>query len=187
MRPFIFLLAGIFTHLQVQAQIHIEGVTTELGKVALPYVNIGIRHKNIGTVSSATGAFSINIPRQNAGDTLTFSMVGYEEINIRIADINTRQKEFVLKPANVRLSEFTVSAKRLVEKKYGLYKYHPILHFLDASVDQSDIFEIGQLINLGHSSAKITSVNLHINEPRKDSGTFRINFYKYNGSRPGIG
>ena len=34
------------------------------------------------------------------------------------------------------------------------------------------------------SSSNITSVNLHINQSRKDSGTFRINFYKYAGNRP---
>ena len=131
MKQLIFLFVGIFLCLSLYAQRHIEGVTMEEpGKVALPYVNIGIRHKNVGTVSSVTGAFSIDIPRQNADDTLTFSMVGYEEISILIADINAAQKEFVLKPANVRLSEFTVSAKRPTEKKYGLHKYRPILLFL---------------------------------------------------------
>jgi predicted alpha/beta superfamily hydrolase len=48
--------------------------------------------------------------------------------------------------------------------------------FLNANHDS---FEIAQLIRLGDAPARITSVNLHVNAPRADSASFRINFYRY--------
>lgn len=152
-------------------------------KEALPFVNIGIRHKNIGTVSSESGKFSINIPEQNLKDTITFSSVGYRELSIAIEQI-TKSTNFALSPLPVKLNEVTIATKKLKKQKHGLHKYRPILHFLDGSTNQDDIFEIAQIIKLDKKRSKITSINLHINAPRKDSGTFRINFYSYEGNRP---
>ena len=59
------------------------------------------------------------------------------------------------------------------------------MHFVDASIQQNDIFEIAQVIRLPRSFSKITSVNLYINERRKDSATFRINFYQFINGKPG--
>ena len=152
----------------------------------LPYVNIGIRNKNVGTISSIDGKFSITIPEKNKDDTLVFSMVGFEELKLPVPEAAKRDSSFVLQPRVSKMNEVKISSKKLVEKKYGLVKYKPILHFLDGSIKQDDIFEIAQLIKLGPSPSRIKTVSLHINEDRKDSGTFRINFYQYDGLRPAI-
>jgi predicted alpha/beta superfamily hydrolase len=152
---------------------------------SLPFVNIGIKKKNIGTTSLNDGSFSIIIPTQNENDTLTFSMVGYNGLNIPIKKIlSDNQKSFQLKSRITELNTVQVSAKKLVEKKFGIKKEGALIHFLDGSTNQNDIFEIAQLIKLDSTPTKITSVNLHINDTRKDSGIFRINFYDYEGNRP---
>jgi predicted alpha/beta superfamily hydrolase len=87
-------------------------------------------------------------------------------------------------PKSQNLNEVEVTAPRLVEKKFGIAKYNPVMHFVDASMEQTNLFEIAQVIRLPKSSSKITSVNLFINESRKDSGTFRINFYKLENELP---
>ncbi len=168
------------------AQITLTGVVIDSANhTVLPFVNIGIRQKNIGTSSLTDGTFSIKIPTKNENDTLTFSMVGYSELNLVIKNIvTTNQKTFQLKIKTTELKSVLVTDSKLVEQKFGIKSTGTLLHFTDGSTNQNDIFEIAQLIKLDTTIAKITSVNLHINDSRNDSGTFRINFYNYDGNRP---
>lgn len=168
------------------AQTTLTGVVVDSdNQTVLPFVNIGIRQKNIGTSSLIDGTFAIKIPTQNEKDTLTFSMVGYSELNLPIKNIDaTRQKTFLLKIKTTELNSVVVTARRLSEQIFGIKNNGAMLHFTDGSTNQNDIFEIAQLIKLDTALSKITSVNLHINESRNDSGTFRINFYGYDGNRP---
>ncbi|HUM47842.1 MAG TPA: alpha/beta hydrolase-fold protein [Chitinophagales bacterium] len=154
-------------------------------KTALRFVNIGIRNKNIGCSSLDNGTFTLRIPIQNENDTITFSLVGYSDLHLLIADIlSVKQKTFLLEIKPAELAPVTVVSQQLVEKKVGIVKYNPAIHFTDGSTNQNDIFEIAQLIRLDSGLSKITSVSLYINEPRNDSGTFRINFYDYRDNRP---
>ncbi|HRP57084.1 carboxypeptidase-like regulatory domain-containing protein [Agriterribacter sp.] len=76
--PKLLLVLFFFSlHATTFTQTVIRGVVYDAEtKAPLSYVNIGIKNKNIGTVSRANGTFSIEIPAQNEVDTLTFSMVG---------------------------------------------------------------------------------------------------------------
>ncbi len=168
------------------AQTTLSGVVVDSdSQTALPFVNIGIKQKNIGTNSLTDGTFSINIPTLNENDTLTFSMVGYLELNLPIKNIvATSQKTFQLKIKTTALKSVVVTANKLVEQKFGIKKNGGVIHITDGSTNQNDIFEIAQLIKLDTTLSKITSVNLLISQPRNDSGTFRINFYDYDRCRP---
>jgi len=44
----------------------------------IPYANIGIVNKNIGTVSNANGEFKIELNIKEDNDTLFISCIGYE-------------------------------------------------------------------------------------------------------------
>lgn len=182
---FIFIL---FLGISVSsiAQISLTGIVVDSSSnTALPFVNIGIKQKNIGTSTMADGTFLIKIPAHNENDTLTFSIVGYSELNIPIKKIvSSNQRTFQLGIKIKALNQVVVSARKLEEQKFGIKKTAAVLHFTDGSTNQNDIFEIAQLIKLDSAISKITSVNLHINESRNDSGTFRINFYSYDGKRP---
>lgn len=168
------------------AQITLTGVVVDSdNQTVLPFVNIGIKQKNIGTSSLIDGTFSIKISTQNENDTLTLSMVGYSELNLPIKIIvTTNQKTYQLKAKTTTLKSVVVTANKLVEQKFGIKNNGAIIHFTDGSTNQNDIFEIAQLIKFDTTLSKITSVNLHINESRNDSGTFRINFYRYERNRP---
>lgn len=163
-------------------QIKLQGkITDSKSKGALPYVNIGIKAKNIGTISGDDGSFSINIPQNHITDTLTFSLIGFSEFTIPVSQLDSKNEisiQLIEKP--MVLNEVLIQGRKLVEKKYGIKKIGAILHFTDGIFKKDDSFEIGQVINLGDKSAKINSLNLHINSFRRDSASFRINFYKYN-------
>jgi hypothetical protein len=151
---------------------------------ALPYVNIGIRLKNKGTTSGIDGTFSITVEPKFKNDSLVFSMIGYEELKLPLL-FPDAFAVYKLKEKAYHLSTVTISARKPVIKKFGIHKYNPHLHFIDASTNQQDIFEIAQLIKPGKTPVKITSLNLHLNESRADSGVFRINFYQWNKEAPG--
>jgi len=170
----------------VQSQIIIRGSLRDAkSNYPLAYVNIGIKTKNIGTTSLENGTFSIKIPNENRRDTLSFSMVGYEQLNLPINELgNNRIVDVKLKEKSVELKEFKFSGNKPVEKKYGIKKRGGLLHFTDGMFSQDDIFEIGQLIQLGSSPAQITSANLYINSDTEDTASFRINFYRYDGNKP---
>lgn len=152
----------------------------------LSFVNIGIKHKNIGTSSLKDGKFSIQIPSQHDQDTLLFSLVGYFELYIPISSlIGNKQNKIELKIKTSQLGAVMFSSGKLTEQKFGISGTGGIAHFTDGSTNQDDIFEIAQLIHLDTTPTKITSLNLIISEARKDSGIFRINFYALEDNRPG--
>lgn len=145
----------------------------------IEYVNIGIKEKNIGTISKEDGSFKLNIPQENQTDSLTISCVGYFDKSLYIPDLSPEKIVIIkLKQKTTRLKEVLVTGEKLVEKKYGIKRRAPI-HFTDGIFKKDDSFEIGQVIHLGNSLAEITSLNIHINSSRPDSASFRINFYRY--------
>ena len=161
-----------------QTQIHGKVIDSR-NQEPLAYVNIGIKEKNIGTVSKEDGSFTINIPSELQHDSLTFSIVGYYEFVLRIHGWDSDKDVIIqLKEKSTQLKELVITGEKSLEKKYGI-KRRGAIHFTDGIFKKDDSFEIGQVINLGSSLTQITSINLHINSSRPDSADFRVNFYKY--------
>jgi predicted alpha/beta superfamily hydrolase len=179
---FVFLI--LYALNPICAQTMVSGtVRTAESKEALPFVNIGIRNKNIGTITGEDGKFSLTIPAGYEHEILSFSYMGYEELQLPLKQASLQQV-FELKAKAQTMESVEVKAEKLYQKKYGIHKYTPLFHLLDGSIVQDDIFEIAQLVKLGNKEVRVTNLNLHINEQRSDSGLFRINFYRYDGSRP---
>ena len=183
----VILIIGF--HKYTFSQIVIDGKVIDSGNQhALVYVNIGIKKKNIGTITSDNGSFTIKIPIDYQSDSLTFSMVGYYDSTLLIQDLITQKDIIVrLNEKIIQLQEVVIAGEKLVEKKYGIRR-RGLVHFTDGIFRKDDSFEIGQVINLGNSGAFIRSINLHINSSRPDRANFRINFYKYDTKEniPGV-
>lgn len=182
----LFFVLFLLKSISCFAQQQIGGTVYEAGsKLTLPYVNIGVYQKNIGSISNSKGQFSILIPDSNISDTLTFSMLGYQPLFIPIKSIINKEVLLELTKKPIELNGVSILEKKFRERKVGIKNSGALLHFTDGSTNQNDIFEIGQLVKLGPAVSKITEVCLHINESRRDSGTFRINFYQFENNRPG--
>lgn len=166
-------------------QVTFKGKLTDPeSKNPLPYVNIGISGKNIGAISGEDGAFSITIPQDNLADTLTFSLIGYNELKVPVNELDPKNEASIQLVEKVTgLNEVLVRGQKLVERKYGIKKTGLILRFADGMFKEGDSFEIGQVIDLGNRPAKLSSLYLHLNSSRKDSASFRINFYRYDENR----
>jgi predicted alpha/beta superfamily hydrolase len=182
---FIVLLFLFIWLTHSHAQTIVTGIVIDKDQqTAIPYTNIGIKHKNIGTVSQQDGSFSIQIPLHHSNDTLSFFMIGYEELSVPLKNISAHQP-FQLQAKHYTLAEVAISSNRLVEKSFGIKKHYSPLHFSDGSVKQNDIFEIAQVVNLPKTLSKISFLNLFINQSISDSGLFRINFYDVEDNMPG--
>ena len=111
-------ILSLFLSLPVGAHTFVIGQVIDAAiKEPLPYVNIGLLNKNIGTVSDETGYFELEVnTEQNSRDTLRFSMIGFETKSYTLNDfINQNEIEVYLTEKSTALDEVILSSKR---KKY---------------------------------------------------------------------
>jgi len=93
-------------------------IDSESGEV-LPYVNVGVVGKNIGTVTDINGAFSLKIDTKYDPDTLMMSMIGYQDLVFVVADFKEKlldDSTFKMVPKSTDLQEIVVSSSLLKSK-----------------------------------------------------------------------
>lgn len=108
-------ILSLFLSLPLGAQTFVIGQVIDAAtKEPLPYVNIGLLNKNIGTVSDETGYFELEVnTEQNSRDTLRFSMIGFETKSYTLNDfINQNEIEVYLAEKSTALDEVILSSKR---------------------------------------------------------------------------
>ena len=103
------------------AQNNFEGIIADIKtKEPLPFVNIGIINKNIGTVSKSDGFFSIPLKNSEKKDMIRFSMIGYKSLS---QSINSFSNEYyigdtiLLEPEDFALPEIVLTDKNWKYKK----------------------------------------------------------------------
>ncbi len=108
-------ILSLFLSLPLGAQTFVIGQVIDAAtKEPLPYVNIGLLEKNIGTVSDETGYFELEVnTEQNSRDTLRFSMIGFETKSYTLNDfINQNEIEVYLTEKSTALDEVILNSKR---------------------------------------------------------------------------
>ena len=111
---FVFLYLGFFlgTHAQLDAQnIQIKGrlVDAKTG-VGIPFANIALCGKALGTSSNETGDFRLLLPVDYEGDSICMSSIGYYNLAIVISpEIIDQFQEWALEPHVESLQEVVVS------------------------------------------------------------------------------
>ncbi len=156
----------------------------------LPFVNIGIKGKNTGTISDASGKFKIAIKKEMESEFLTFSFLGYEELSLPVKSI-LNQHVFLLKPKYFQLNETIVVAKKSKIRRVGTKSYLSFA-MMRADADDgiqlekdktNDVVEVANLIRISRPS-KILKAHIYINTAYADTGIFRINFYNRQNGEP---
>ncbi|WP_266204405.1 carboxypeptidase-like regulatory domain-containing protein [Pontibacter kalidii] len=152
----------------------------------LPYVNIGIRNKNIGTASDEQGQFILSLPREHAQDTLTFSAVGYHEQAVPVREMAS------IKPLEVRLQEkvtplqeVVVQRRKLKVRRLGVTGRLPVVWGNPDQKESRDIYEFANLIEVREKPSKLLSAHFYLSSSKLDSALFRINLYKSTNGQPG--
>lgn len=175
-------LSGILT--QLHAQTTLVGVVQKLDNQPIAYVNIGIKHKNIGTVGNENGEFSFLLKTENEQDTLLFSCVGFETLSMPIQKIlHEKITVFQLHEKILALQEVVVSNQKPKLKKIGTKSINPLLWGNATSKDGKDMVEMGQLIGINKPST-VQTLHIYLRGINRDSATFRINFYAVQQGMP---
>lgn len=155
----------------------------------VPYVNIGIIDKGIGTVSDEDGIFHLefNPILFDAEDIVLFSSLGYETLEIPVSKIELVYNEYPilkLKPSVLALKEVvvtnkvgefveeTVGYKNTGEKMYGYWKDSIALGG-----------ELATLIAVKKGLRQLNSLGFDIWQNDSDSILVRINIYDIDGAR----
>ncbi len=176
----IVLIALLLNHQHFYSQT-ISGIITdaETGE-KLPYVHIGIKNTNKGTISKDDGSFSISLDGINTKKRLFFSILGYEELFITLDEIEGSPFNVHLKPTSISLSEVILDSKKKKYKKIKLGNYKNSTTTTGKSGDE--VFgwggEWGIILPKYSQEYKIKDVQFHLRFNTVDSILFRVNIYK---------
>lgn len=175
----------LFFSMVAQSQESIKGIILNADNQPISYVNIGVKNKNLGTVANENGEFWLTIPSEFKNDTLSFSCVGYNLLQVPIKQItSTKQNKFYLVAKENVLQEVVVGTTKPSIKKIGTKSANPFLWGAITSKDGKDIVEVSKLIDI-KKPARVQKIHMYLKGITVDTATFRINFYANEGEIPG--
>ena len=165
---FVFLINFSFAQTLISGRI----IDSKSGDY-IPFVNIGVKGKSIGTVSGPDGSFELEI--QDLKNMVTFSAIGFATKSI--SSIDVQDFNIVpLNPKNYQIEEIVITSKGYGEEQ--------IFGVKNESRGKSMGFgssllgtEIGAPIKIDKPTY-IKSANFVINHAKGDSMFFRVNIYQ---------
>jgi hypothetical protein len=176
----LFVLTAVFANAQT-----FEGVVKDAKtNLPLPYVNVGIIGKSVGTVTDSAGHYRLNLANHDA-DSLKLSMIGYKPLTYQVTDFVKNadsHKTLLLQPTITQLKEV----------KVGNHKWKQvILGNTTQSKSSNTGFtsnklgnEIGTIIKIKKSPTFLKQFNASIASEIADSVMLRLNFYTVKDGMP---
>jgi hypothetical protein len=146
----------------------------------IEYANIGVVGKNIGTVSEATGKYSLLLDPQFDNDTLLISSIGYYPYSIKVADFKKLKTPNIQLDERVfELNEVVVSPKIFKEKTLGVTTQSKVAQ---AGFKENQLgYECGILMHI-KKSAMLKKITINFASCSYDTIFYRINIYKVDGN-----
>ena len=156
----------------------------------VPYANIGIIGKNIGTVSDNAGCFELELNSKFDHDTLSISCIGYVSRKYVIRDFKNSiglkgQIKIELSPKTYQLDEVIVRPKDT--------KTYILGNFCESNSTYGNAFysdrlgtEMGVVINLPKKNKKafLKSFRFYVGEFTFDNFPVRLNIYSLKNDLP---
>ena len=161
-------------------------------KEPLPYVNIGIANKTVGTVSNENGIFILDLNEKiTLKDTVNFSFIGFKTEKYLISELSNQKGTVLLHPQNTELNEVVVISKKkkLKSRKIGrTSKGLGLMHsnfytYYEKDVDDRLSKELGMKYKI-RKNCHIQNLNFNITSNDFKSLKFRVNFYKIENGLP---
>lgn len=180
---YTFILFQLLTFQSFSQEIEMDGIIADSEtENPVEFVNIGVLHKNKGTISNLNGKFKLSVSKKFLNDSLTISHINYYPVKIPIENFNN--KTIFLEPKTNELSEVIVSNKKKRNRKIGVKSYNPLL-WLGAISEDMDIIENAQRINIPDKTVRVKYINIYLRAGFKSDSSFvRINFYKNVDNKP---
>jgi len=178
MNKLYLILVILFCGATLHAQTFTGIVQTTDGK-PIAYTNIGVVKKGIGTTSDEKGRYSLALDKFYGNDSLRFSCIGYQSLNIKVSDFMMKHPTVIyLKEIKYLLNEVVVSVNSFKDILLG---YTAESHLIQAGFTENRLgYECGVLLKV-KKRTKIMRVNLNVATCTYDSVMYRVNVYEQKG------
>ena len=178
MKQLFLLSALLFSAFALQAQT-LKGVLKDAATgEPLPYVNVGVLNKNIGTVSDEDGRFTLPVPEGHSADTVRISMIGYATRDFIVADMAARladNNEIKMKEQATELKPVIVSNRKSGEKLLGNKTESKSVTAAFTSNKLGN--EVGTVMKIKGSTALLKTFSAAIASDDNPPVKMRLNFY----------
>jgi hypothetical protein len=177
MKSVLFFLPLLFFYTAGYSQLEITGTVVDdsTGK-PIPYANVGIADKGVGTVSDEEGNFKLVIPQRMEHLHLSFSHLSYETKKVEISD----KKVVRLKPSTVQLSSVVVEGSAPV-----IIGHTPRGNEVKGFFTTKALGTEGGTLIRNIDPAHLKTFNFHVQKVTFKKLLFRLNFYEAKRNRPG--
>ena len=158
----------------------------------LPYVNIGIKNKTVGTVSSNDGLFKLLLnDKVTSKDTVVFSYIGFKTEKYLVSELNKTKEPILLQPETMELDQVVISSKKIKLKPKKIGRTSKGLGFMhinfytthEKDVDDRLSKERGMALKIKRN-CHIKDLNFNVTSNQFKSLKFRVNIYKIENGLP---
>lgn len=171
-------IVGSLTAHRVGAQQLAGTITDARTGHGLPFVNIGVVGKSLGTVSDEQGAYHLGFSEALAADTVRVSSLGYQPLRLPLRELRA-QPSRTLAPAAVGLAEVQVQASNPLRRTRTLgYTKSKGASTVNFSSLKDYGAELGTRIQLRHRPTLVQSVTFNLAHNQAGKLTFRVNLYR---------
>jgi hypothetical protein len=170
-----------------QENIRLTGKVLDLNtRQPVPYANIGLFEKNLGTLSDEDGSFELIIPSRYRNDTVLFSSIGYKRhgvaVNILLAQSGAN--DILLTPEIIMLKDVTVTYKKSKKQRLGWMGGKDGVLPLDTLQGGG---AVALLVESPGTASYVEKLQVRLMYNSKDTLQFRLHFYAYDAARDAPG
>lgn len=168
MKKEIIIVLLICIQLKIYSQTVINGFVYSPDTVGIPFANISIKNKPIGTCSNEKGYFKFNIDSAYINDTIVISNIGYRNYTFTINSLNGCDSIFFLEPANYELKAAIIinnapTANEIIKQIFRNYgRNYPRTGYQAKAFFQDIVYNYS--INADQEVARITEAAITMQE-----------------------
>lgn len=144
---------------------------------ALPFVNIGVVGKALGTVADEQGRYQLPFQEKLAAETVRVSSLGYAPRNITLREL-AAQPNVALAPEAVTLAEVQVRSRALFRRTHTLGTTGNSEN-ITYTLNSKDLGgQLGTVVKLSRRPTRLVNANFNIAQNAPGQATFRVNLYR---------
>ena len=176
----LFLFVFLLSFTALNAQHIVQGrIIDAFTKEPLPFVNIGVLKKELGTVSNEEGFFFLEVPDLFAKETLRFSMIGFDVRDFQVADLEAillSNNTLVLAEQTTFLEEVVLTAEKKWDTRVSGNSTTSKLLITGFTSNQLGN-EIALFVKVKKTPAYIDGIQFSVVENIYPEVRFRVNVY----------
>lgn len=171
----VFFLLALVTVLSAQDNL-VGRVFSATDSLPLAYVHIGIVGKEAGTISNENGQFRLAAKNKTPGDTLRFSMLGYETIDWIIPARHSGDSLLIYLTEKAYLLPKVTFFPEGLDIQMGAWR-HGLTNEVWGAGGLASGEELGRYFPLKDGPVRLDTFRFHLRRNNSDSMLFRLNLY----------